>query len=164
MGIFADNTALSYVKKQGGTFFLAVNTEAQLLLCLTEEWEIILAPQFIMGAQNVIADFLSSQHQVLGSEWTLAQDVVNSLLTQWPATVDLFAISTNYCLPVYFSPIDDPLSAGTDTFLQTWDGLQAYACENDLNWGALTPGPPPPLLGGGFAPPTHLFSNITFLN
>ena len=40
-----------------------------------------------MGAQNVIADSLSRQHQVLGSEWTLTQDVINSLLTWWPATV-----------------------------------------------------------------------------
>ena len=33
----------------------------------------------------------------------------------------------NYRLPVYFFPIDDPLSAGTDAFLQTFDELQAYA-------------------------------------
>ena len=28
---------------------------------------------------------------------------------------------------VYFSPFRDPQTAGTDTFLQSWDGLQAYA-------------------------------------
>ena len=30
-------------------------------------------------------------------------------------------------LPVYFSPMYDPMSAGTDAMLQSWDGLQAYA-------------------------------------
>ena len=75
----------------------------------------------------MIADSLSHQHQVLGSEWTLAQDIVISLLTRWLATVDLFATSMNFRLPVYFSPLDDSMSVGTDAFLQTWDGLQAYA-------------------------------------
>ena len=41
--------------------------------------------------------------------------------------VDLFAASLNYLLPVYFSPLNDPMAAGTDAFLQLWDGLQAYA-------------------------------------
>ena len=75
----------------------------------------------------MIADSLSCQNQVLGSEWTLAQDMVDSLLARWPATVNLFAISLTYRLPVYVSPLDDPMSAGIDTFLQTWDRLQAYA-------------------------------------
>ena len=30
-------------------------------------------------------------------------------------------------LPVYFSPVVDPQSAGTDAVMQPWDGLQAYA-------------------------------------
>ena len=117
-GLFVDNTTiLLYVRKQGGTFSPALNAEAQLLLHWAKEWEITLVPQFIMGAQNVIADSLSHQHQVLVSKWMLAQDVVTSLLTRWPATVDLFATSLNYCLSLYFSSLDNPMSAGTDAFL-----------------------------------------------
>ena len=41
--------------------------------------------------------------------------------------VDLFATSLNYRLPMYFSPLNDPVVAGTDAFLQSWDGLQTYA-------------------------------------
>ena len=63
----------------------------------------------------------------MGSEWTLCQDVVNRLLRQWPATIDLFATSLNFRLPVYFAPLRDPASVGTDAFLQSWDGIQAYA-------------------------------------
>ena len=56
---------------------------------------------------------------MIGSEWTLVQKVVDDLEKKWPATVDLFAASLNYRLPVYFSPLKDPMAAGTDAFLQS---------------------------------------------
>ena len=65
--------------------------------------------------------------QALGSEWTLAQDLVDELLAKWPVMIDLFVTALNYRLPVYFSPLNDPMAAETDVFLQEWDGLQAYA-------------------------------------
>ena len=65
VGIFVDNTtSLLYVGKQGGTFSLALNAEAQLLLRWAEEWDITLVPQFTMGPLNVVADSLNCQHQV----------------------------------------------------------------------------------------------------
>ena len=76
---------------------------------------------------NVLADSLSRKSQVIGSEWVLCQQVVDSLLRRWPATIDLFATSLSYRLQVYFSPVQDSQSAGTDAFLQDWDGLQVYA-------------------------------------
>ena len=45
----------------------------------------------------------------------------------WPVQIDLFATSANHRCSNYFSPYRDPQSAGTDAFLQSWDGLQAYA-------------------------------------
>ena len=39
----------------------------------------------------------------------------------------LYAISANCQCSVYFFPFRDPMAAGTDAFLQSWDGLQAYA-------------------------------------
>ena len=51
---------------------------------------------------------------------------MDELVARWSATVDLFATALNYRLPVYFSPLSDPMAAGTDAFLQDWDGLQAY--------------------------------------
>ena len=61
------------------------------------------------------------------SEWTLHQDMVRCLLRRWPATINLFATSMDFCLPTYFAPRSDPMSAGTDAFLSSWDRLQAYA-------------------------------------
>ena len=86
-----------------------------------------LLPQFIMGSSNVTADALSRPNQVVGSEWTLHQEVVDQLVHRWPAVIDLFVTALTARLPVYFSPASDPRAAGTDAFLQPWDDLQAYA-------------------------------------
>ena len=78
VGLFCNNTTdLAYLKKQGGTFSQSLNTEAEVLLRWTESLSITLLPQFFMGARNVVADSLSRRLQVLGSEWTLAQVVVD---------------------------------------------------------------------------------------
>ena len=105
--VFIDNTA---------AFSTVLNQEAQLLLRWVESWELTLVPQFIMRARNVVADSLSCRHLMLGSEWTVAQEVVNNLQAMWPVKVDLFVTSLNYRLPVYFSPLNDPMAAGTDAF------------------------------------------------
>ena len=70
---------------------------------------------------------LCRHSQVLGSKWTLCHQAFRELLRLWPATIDLFATAFTTRLPVYFSPVSDPQSAGTDAMVQPWDGLQAYA-------------------------------------
>ena len=128
VAVFSDNTtALAYVRKQGGTHSRLLNEEAQLLLRWAETQQILFLPQFVMGTHNVVADSLSRPNEVIGSEWTLTQDVVDQLIHRWPATIDLFATSLNHQMPVYFAPMSDPVSSGTDAFLQCWNHLQAYA-------------------------------------
>ena len=128
VAVFCDNTtAISYLRKQGGTVSPWLNEEAQAVLRWAEEKGISLLPQFIMGSANVVADALSRRGQVITSEWTLCQEEVNHLLKKWPATIDLFATAKNYRLPVYFSPLHDPMAAGVDSLLQSWNHLQAYA-------------------------------------
>ena len=99
---------------------------AQELLRLCESQSVRLLPQFVPAHLNVLADSLSRRSQVLGSEWTLYPQAFAELLRRWPATIDLFATSMTHRLPVYFSLMYDPMSAGTDAMLQSWDGLQAY--------------------------------------
>ena len=127
VAVFSDNTtALAYLKKQGGTQSSTLNALAQTVLRLCEVSRVQLLPQFIPGRLNVLADSLSRQSQVIGSEWTLCSEAFSQLLRQWPATINLFATALNHRLPVYFSLMVDPQSAGTDAILQSWDGLQAY--------------------------------------
>ena len=128
VAVYSDNsTALAYLRKQGGTHSSSLNDVAQVLLHLCEAQLVRLLPQYISGHLNVLADSLSRRSQVLGSEWTLCPQAFAELLCRWPATIDLFATSMTHRLPVYFSPMYNPMSADTDAMLQPWDGLQAYA-------------------------------------
>ena len=64
---------------------------------------------------------------MIGSEWTLHQEVVQDLLHQWPAIIDLLATSLTARLPVFFAPAWEPKATGVDEFLQPLDNLKAYA-------------------------------------
>ena len=126
VALFCDNTTtVAYLRRSGGTFSSALNSTAREVLLWAESRRIRLLPQFIMGSSNVTADALSRPNQVIGSEWTLHQEVVDQLVHRWPAMIDLFATSLTARLPVYFSPASDPRAAGTYALLQPWDDLQA---------------------------------------
>ena len=127
MAVFCDNTtAVAYLRKEGGTRSPLLNNLAQEILRWTESLSIRLAPQFLPGSNNVLADALSRPHQLPHTEWSLNMTVFLSLRRLWPVQIDLFATSDNHHCSIYFSPFRDPRSADTDAFLQSWDGLQAY--------------------------------------
>ena len=128
VAIFADNaTAVAYLRNQGGTRSLSLNSIAQRILRWAESLPVQVTPQFIMGRHNVLADSLSRPNQVLGSEWTLKIEVFQELRRRWPVSIDLFATSLNHRCSQYFSPFHDRSALGTDALLQSWDGWQAYA-------------------------------------
>ena len=128
VALFSDNTTtVAYLRRSGGTFSSTLNATAREILLWAENHRVRLLPQFIMGSSNVTADALSRPNQVIGSEWTLHQEVVDHPIHKWPAVIDLFATSLTARLPVYFSPASDSWAAGTDALLQPWDNLQAYA-------------------------------------
>ena len=128
VALFCDTTTtVAYLRRSGGTFSSTLNDTAREILLWAENHRVRLLPQFSMGSSNVTADVLSRPNQVIGSEWTLHQEVVDHLVHKWPAVIDLFATSLTARLPVYFSPASDSRAAGTDALLQPWDNLQAYA-------------------------------------
>ena len=128
VALFCDNTTtVAYLRRSGGTFSSTLNATAREILLWAEDRHVRLLPQFIMGSSNVTADALSRPNQVIGSEWTLHQEVVDQLIHKWPAVIDLFATSLTARLPVYFSPASDPWAAGMGALLQPWDDLQAYS-------------------------------------
>ena len=97
-----------------------LNAVAQAILCLCKVNAVRLLPQFVPGKLNVLVDSLSRGSQVLGSDWTLCQEVCQELFRCWPVTIDLFATSLNHRLQVYFSPMLDHQAAGTDAMFQRW--------------------------------------------
>ena len=82
IALFCDNvTTVAYLRRSGGTRSEVLFLKAR---------EITTLPQFIQGSLNTRADLLSRPNLVIGSEWTLHQQVVQDLLLQWPAIIDLF--------------------------------------------------------------------------
>ena len=75
------------------------------ILRWAEQEEISVLPQFVPGKDNVAADSLSRPNQVVGTEWTLHQEVFDSLRKRWPVMIDLFASSLNHRCGVYFAPV-----------------------------------------------------------
>ena len=60
VSLFTDNTtALSYLRKEGGTRSSILNSVAQTVLRLCEANGVRLLPQFVPGRLNVLADALS---------------------------------------------------------------------------------------------------------
>ena len=126
--LFCDNvTTVAYLRQLGVTRSQVLFLKPREILRWVEFMKITLLPQFIQGSLNTRADLLSRPSLVIGSVWTLHQEVVQDLLHQWPAIIDLFAASLTAKLPVFFAPAWEPKAAGVDTFLQPWDNLQAYA-------------------------------------
>ena len=79
VAVFCDNTtAVAYFRKEGGTRSPLLNTLAQEILRWTESLSIRLAPQFLPGSNNVLADALSRPHQLPPSEWSLNLTVFQS--------------------------------------------------------------------------------------
>ena len=128
IALFGDNvTTVAYLRRSGGTRSQVLFLEGREILLWVESMEITLLPQFFQGSLNTRADLLSRHNLVIGSEWALHQEVVQDLLHQWPAIIDLFATSLTAKLPVFFAPAWEPKAAGVDAFLHPWDSLQAYA-------------------------------------
>ena len=129
IAVFLDNTtALSYIRKQGGTKSWSLFRLVQEMILWLEKNNVNLLPQFIQGSRNSVADALSRKGQILATEWILHQDVCLMLWKMWGRPmVDLFATSLTKRLPLYMAPHSDPMAIATDAMLQSWSNLDAYA-------------------------------------
>ena len=128
VAVFCDNTtAVASLRRVGGTRSSLLHTLALEILRWTESLSVCLAPQFLPGSNSVLADALSRHLQLPHSEWSLHLTVLHSLRRLWPVQLVFFATSANLRCSIYFSQFRDPMSADTEAFLQSWEGLQAYA-------------------------------------
>ena len=127
VAVFADkSTAVSYLRNQGGTRSSFLNSIAQRILRWAEDLSVVISPQFIMENHNVLADALSRPNQILGSEWTLKQEVFRDLCRRWPVSIGLFATSQIHSCSLYFSPYHNHNTMGMDALLRNWNRWQAY--------------------------------------
>ena len=129
VAIMCDNvTAIAYLRNQGGTLSRQMSDLAVQVCMWAELNRMILTPRHLPGHLNVLADQLSRKHQILGSEWSLLQTVVDRVFELWGRPmVDLFALKRNSKLATYMSPVQEPETWKVDSLVQSWEGLYAYA-------------------------------------
>ena len=127
--VMSDNTTvIGQIRNQGGTQSRDLLALIQDIFHLAEQNQMTLSARHIPGHLNVIADRLSRANQILPGEWTLCQQVLQSVWNLWGAPhVDLFATTDNARLPTFVSPLPEPGAWKTDALSFSWTGLWAYA-------------------------------------
>jgi len=126
--VATDNTTVkSYINRQGGTRSRSLMKETVLLFSLVMQSQWLLKARHIAGKNNVLADQLSRAGQVIATEWSLNQEVVEGIFQQWgKPLVDLCATSLNNKCPLYVSPVPDPQALTVDALSVDFQGLDAY--------------------------------------
>ena len=86
--------------------------------------------------KNVQADQLSCPDPVLPTEWSLLPRVFEVV---WEVFIcpclDMFATRANTKLPLYMSPVPDPMVWKQGAFQHSWDDLTSYAVSLSLSFG-----------------------------
>ena len=129
IALMSDNTsAVAYLRNQGGTRSRLMSDLAVDICLWAEGRGMTLVPRHIPGHLNVLADHLSRKDQILKTEWSLNQTIVDRVFHLWGKPhVDLFALERNAKLATYMSPIPEPMSWKVDSLVQSWKNLYAYA-------------------------------------
>ena len=129
VAIMCDNvSAIAYLRNQGGTLSRQMSDLAVQVCTWAESHHVTLIPRHLPGHLNVLADQLSRKHQILTSEWSLHQTVVDKVFKHWgKPIVDLFALKCNSKIATYMSPVLEPETWKVDSLVQSWEGLYAYA-------------------------------------
>jgi len=123
-----NTTVVSHIKNQGGTKSKQLCQQSLEMLHWAHQNHITLLAKYVPGSRNVRADQLSRHNQTLPAEWSLHPQVCKQIWKTWDTPwVDLFATKLNNQLQVYMSPIPDPQAYATDSLVQSWDRMVAYA-------------------------------------
>jgi hypothetical protein len=124
-----DNTTVAaYINKEGGAHSQDLCRLSVSILRKVWELQGHLIALHIRGESNVLADSLSRRGKIVHTEWTIHQGTLNSIFETWgKPLIDLFATRLNHRLPLYVSPVQDPLAWSVDALALDWTGLDAYA-------------------------------------
>jgi hypothetical protein len=123
-----NTTVVGYIKNQGGgTHSRILSNLTGQMLDWTQSNQIVLSAKHVPGRLNTRADKLSRAEQLLPGEWSLNTRICSRLWKLWGRPmVDIFATRDNHRLPLFFSPMKDELSIGTDGLSQSWDNMLLY--------------------------------------
>ena len=127
--VATDNTTVvAYINKEGGMRSGPLCALLWRMLTWCTRQKVTLKARHIPGHLNVIADKLSRLGQTIQTEWSLLQEVFQEICRRWhQPQVDLFATRFNNKLPLFVSPVPDPLAIVVDALSLPWEDLDAYA-------------------------------------
>ena len=119
---------MSYINKQGGMRSGSLCALLWRILTWCSRKQVTFKARHIPGRLNVVADKLYMLGQTIQTEWSLLPEVFQSICSRWhQPEIDLFATRFNNKLPLFVSPVPDPLAWAVDVLSLPWKDLDAYA-------------------------------------
>ncbi|CAC5399049.1 unnamed protein product [Mytilus coruscus] len=121
-----NTTVVQYVNKQGAqSHYLCYKTWCLMKMAIQNNLTIRAA--HIAGKLNIPADHLS-RNKIQPTEWTLNNQIVQSVLAMWgEPTIDLFASVHNHKRPVFCTWLTHPSALAVDALSISWEKMWAYA-------------------------------------
>ena len=124
----ANTTVVSYINKEGGMRSGLLCALLWKILTWCTRKQVSLKARHIPGQLNVVADKLSRLGQTIQTEWSLLPEVFQTICSRWHwSQIDLFTTRFNNKLPLFVSPVPDPLATAVDALSLPWEDLDAYA-------------------------------------
>ena len=112
-----NTTVVSYINKEGGRGLCPIMENLDLVYQETSDSK----ARHIPGRLNVVADKLSRLGQTIQTEWFLLPEVFYSICSRWHwPKIDLFATRFNNKLPLFVSPVPDPMATTVDVLSRPW--------------------------------------------
>ena len=97
--------------------------------------QVTLKARHIPGRLNVVADKLSRLGQTIQTEWSLRQEVFQTICSRWHLPqIDLFATRFNNKLPLFVSPVPDPLATAVDALSLPWEDMPSHQQPSWAKW------------------------------
>ena len=114
--VATDNTTVvSYKNKEGGMRSSPLCALLWRILTWCTKYLVTLKARHVPGRLNVVADKLSRLGQTIQTEWSLLQEVFQTICCRWHRpNINLFATRFNNKLPRFVSPVPDPLATAVD--------------------------------------------------
>ena len=115
-----NTTVVSYINREGGMRSGPLCALLWRILTWCARNQVTLKARHIPGRLSVVADKLSRLDQTTQTEWSLLQ-VFQAICNRWHRPqIDLFATRFNNKLPLFVSPVPDPLATAVDALSLPW--------------------------------------------
>ena len=123
---FQNLCVVSYINKKGGMRSGPLCALLWKILTRCTRKQVTLKARHIPGRLNVVADKLSRLGQTIQTEWSLLPEVFQTLSNRWHQS-QIDAMRFNNKLPLFVSPVPDPIATAVDALSLSWETLDAYA-------------------------------------